>query len=202
MSEMRRGIKHQPALPYQQIHAFVQALRAKNGISPKAFEFLILTAGRSGEVLGAKWDEIDLASKVWTIPADRMKAGREHRIPLSERAVTIIQEMLAGRQCDFVFPEPKKPRLIVNDTTYQALGEILAANPKRGRDHWNYRGAGQTQAERQERQAMSVFFHEAEELMFRHDMMAPGSTRTRGRKPNSVTTTKTENGTASLLAGS
>lgn len=99
-------VKHQPALPYQQIHAFVQALRAKNGISPKAFEFLILTAARSGEVLGAKWDEIDLASKVWTIPADRMKAGREHRIPLCGRAVTIIQEMLAGRQCDFVFPDP------------------------------------------------------------------------------------------------
>lgn len=99
-------VKHQPALPYQQIHAFVQALRAKNGISPKALEFLILTAARSGEVLGAKWDEIDLASKVWTIPAERMKAGREHRIPLSARAVTIIHEMLAGRQCDFVFPDP------------------------------------------------------------------------------------------------
>lgn len=99
-------VKHQPALPYQKIHAFVQALRAKNGISPKAFEFLILTAARSGEVLGAKWDEIDLASKVWTIPTDRMTAGREHRVPLSGRAVTIIQEMLAGRQCDFVFPDP------------------------------------------------------------------------------------------------
>ena len=99
-------VKHQPALPYQQIHAFVQALRQKKGISPKAFEFLILTAARSGEVLGAKWDEIDLTAKVWTIPAERMKAGREHRIPLSAGAVTIINEMLAGKQCDFVFPNP------------------------------------------------------------------------------------------------
>lgn len=99
-------VKHQPALPYQQVHSFVQALRKKKGISPKAFEFLILTAARSGEVLGAKWDEIDLASDVWTIPADRMKAGREHRIPLSARAITIIREMLAGKQCDFVFPDP------------------------------------------------------------------------------------------------
>jgi integrase len=107
-------VKHQPALPYQQIHAFVQALRAKNGISPKAFEFLILTAARSGEVLGAKWDEIDLASKVWTIPAERMKAGREHRIPLSGRAATIIQEMLAGRQCDFVFPDPSGSKSMSN----------------------------------------------------------------------------------------
>lgn len=99
-------VKHQPALPYQQVHAFVQALRQKKGISPKAFEFLILTAARSGEVLGAKWDEIDLESKVWTIPAERMKAGREHRIPLSARAVTIMKEMAAGKQCDFVFPAP------------------------------------------------------------------------------------------------
>lgn len=99
-------VKHQPALPYVQINAFVRALREKKGISPKAFEFLILTATRSGEVLGAKWDEIDLEAKVWTIPAERMKAGREHRIPLSARAMTIINEMLAGRQCDYVFPAP------------------------------------------------------------------------------------------------
>lgn len=99
-------VKHQPALPYQQINAFVSQLRGKRGISPKAFEFLILTAARYGEVLGAKWGEIDLAAKVWTIPAERMKAGREHRIPLSGRAMTIINEMLAGRQSDFVFSDP------------------------------------------------------------------------------------------------
>ena len=99
-------VRHQPALPYPQIHAFVQELRQKRGISPKAFEFLILTATRSGEVLGAKWDEFDLVGNVWTIPAERMKAGREHRVPLSARAVTIIKEMLVGKQCDFVFPDP------------------------------------------------------------------------------------------------
>jgi len=99
-------VQHHPALPYQQVHAFVQKLRQKRGISPKAFEFMILTAARSGEVLGAKWDEFDLASNIWTIPGSRMKAGREHRIPLSSRSVTIIQEMLAAKQCDFVFPGP------------------------------------------------------------------------------------------------
>ena len=99
-------VKHHPALPYQQVHAFVAELRQRRGISPKALEYLILTAARSGEVLGAKWDEIDLAAKVWTIPAERMKAGREHRIPLSTRATAIIKEMQAGRQCDFVFPGP------------------------------------------------------------------------------------------------
>lgn len=99
-------VKHQPALPYQQIYDFVQALREKKGVSPMAFEFLILTACRSGEVLGVKWEEIDLAAKVWTIPAERMKAGREHRVPLSARAMTIIDQMLAGKQCDYVFPDP------------------------------------------------------------------------------------------------
>ncbi len=99
-------VKHQPAMPYRQIFTFVQALRLKSGVSPKALEFLILTAARSGEVLGAQWDEFDLSTNVWTIPAERMKAGREHRIPLSQRAVDIVRVMLAGRQCDFVFPNP------------------------------------------------------------------------------------------------
>ena len=107
-------VKHQPALPYQQIHAFVQALRQKKGISPKAFEFLISTAARSGEVLGAKWDEIDLTAKVWTIPAERMKAGREHRIPLSGRTMATVNEMLAGRQSDYVFPNPSGKRAMSN----------------------------------------------------------------------------------------
>ena len=107
-------VKHQPALPYQQIHAFVQALRQKKGISPKAFEFLILTAARSGEVLDAKWDEIDLTARVWTIPAERMKAGREHRIPLSGKAMAIVNEMLAGRQSDYVFPNPSGKQAMSN----------------------------------------------------------------------------------------
>jgi integrase len=107
-------VKHQPALPYQQIYAFVHELRQKKGISPKAFEFLILTAARSGEVLGAKWEEIDLVAKVWTIPAERMKAGREHRVPLSGGAMVIINEMLAGRQGDYVFPNPSGKKSMSN----------------------------------------------------------------------------------------
>jgi integrase len=107
-------VRHQPALPYQQIHAFVRALRPKKGISPKAFEFLILTAARSGEVLDARWEELDLTAKVWTIPAERMKAGREHRIPLSGRAMAIVNEMLAGRQSDYVFPNPSGKRAMSN----------------------------------------------------------------------------------------
>jgi integrase len=89
-------------------------LRGKKGISPKALEFLILTAARSGEVLGAKWVEFDLANQVWTIPGERMKAGREHRVPLSSRTMTIIKEMLAGKQGEFVFPNPSGNKAMSN----------------------------------------------------------------------------------------
>lgn len=99
-------VEHHPALPYVQAHAFVQALRAKRGIAAKALEFLFLTASRSGEVLGATWGEIDLVGKVWTIPGERMKAGREHRVPLSSRAVTILKDLLPGRFDAFVFANP------------------------------------------------------------------------------------------------
>lgn len=97
-------VKHQPALPYLEIHDFVQSLRKKRGISPKALEFLIQTAARSGEVIGAKWAEFDFTANVWILPAERMKAGREHRVPLNARAQELLREMLAGRQCEFVFP--------------------------------------------------------------------------------------------------
>ena len=99
-------VKHQPSLPYVQIHSFLQGLRSKKGVSPKALEFLILTATRSGDILGAKWSEIDEGSKVWTIPAERMKAGREHRVPLSPQAMVIITEMKKAYQCEYIFPGP------------------------------------------------------------------------------------------------
>ena len=64
----------------------------------RALEFTILTAARSGEVLGARWDEIDLQRKVWTVPAERMKAGKEHRVPLSDRALAILKELHRARR--------------------------------------------------------------------------------------------------------
>lgn len=82
---------HHAAMPYEEIGAFMAALRLREGVTPRALEFLILTAARSGEVMGATWGEIDLKAKVWTVPADRMKAGREHRVPLSARAVEVLK---------------------------------------------------------------------------------------------------------------
>ncbi len=100
---------HHKAMPFTDVPAFVGRLRAMQGVAaPRALEFAILTAGRSGEVLGARWDEIDFEGKVWTVPAARMKAGKEHRVPLSGRAVAILQELHQAQVSDFVFPGFKR----------------------------------------------------------------------------------------------
>lgn len=88
-----RKVKHHAALPFADLPDFMSALRAQDGTAARALEFAILTAARTGEVIGATWQEIDLAEKIWTVPAGRMKAGREHRVPLSARAMEILQLM-------------------------------------------------------------------------------------------------------------
>lgn len=85
--------KHHPSLPWQHISNFMLAIKAREGVSARAVEFTILTACRSGEVRGAKWSEFDLDDKVWTIPAERMKAHREHQVPLSDAAVKLLESM-------------------------------------------------------------------------------------------------------------
>ena len=89
-------------------------LRQQEGVAARALEFAILTAARTGEVIGARWDEIDFADRLWTVPAQRMKAGREHRVPLSEPAFAILEEMQKVRSEDFVFPGGKVGRPISN----------------------------------------------------------------------------------------
>ena len=84
-------VEHLDALPYREASTFMTELRAQEGVSARALEFSILTAARSGEIIGAQWDEIDLDTKLWTIPANRMKAKREHRVPLSDRAIEILE---------------------------------------------------------------------------------------------------------------
>ena len=103
-SKIKR-VKHHPALPYKQINPFIVALRKQKGSTPLALEFMILTAARTGEVTGATWGEIDLDAKVWTVPAERMKAGREHRVPLCSRAIEILTSISSERAAEeFVFP--------------------------------------------------------------------------------------------------
>jgi integrase len=86
-----RKVEHHAALPYAALPAFLTSLREQEGTSARALEFAILTAARTGEVIGARWSEIDLSGKVWIVPPERMKAGKEHRVPLSERALTILE---------------------------------------------------------------------------------------------------------------
>ena len=98
-----RKVEHHAALPYEQVGAFMIQLRERDGIAARALEFAILTAARTNEVIGARWDEIDFAAKVWTVPKSRMKAGREHRVPLSDAVLTILQAMRSLRQDQYVF---------------------------------------------------------------------------------------------------
>lgn len=95
---------HHAALPYQEAGAFLKSIRTQPGVAPRALEFTVLTVARTNEVIGATWAEIDLERSVWTIPAERMKAGKEHRIPLSGRALEILKEMEGLREGDLVFP--------------------------------------------------------------------------------------------------
>jgi integrase len=117
-------VEHHPALPYDDLADFVVMLRKQEGIAPRALEFLILTATRTGEVIGARWDEIDLEQKIWVVPAARMKAGREHRVPLSGAAVAILEEMKKIRESEFVFPGGKSGKPLSNMAMLAVLKRI------------------------------------------------------------------------------
>lgn len=108
--KLSRG--HHAAMDYREVPAFIDRLRSRPAVSARALEFTILTAARSGEVFGATWREIDREGGVWTIPGDRMKGGREHRVPLSGTALAILDEMaVASTDPDtFVFPGAKRGR--------------------------------------------------------------------------------------------
>ena len=99
--KLTRG--HHAAMAFDALPEFMSDLRMRSSISARCLEFLILTAARSGEAVGAKWQEIDLVSAVWTIPAFRMKAGKVHRVPLSNRAIAIINSLRESRVSDYVF---------------------------------------------------------------------------------------------------
>ncbi|WOZ79101.1 tyrosine-type recombinase/integrase [Kosakonia sacchari] len=111
--------KHHAALPYSDIGAFMGELRQRQGISARALEFAILTVARSGEIRGAEWDEIDLAGKTWTIPGTRMKAGKEHRVPLSDAAVALLKDLPRFADNNYIFPAPRGGQL--SDTALLAV---------------------------------------------------------------------------------
>ncbi len=113
---------HFRALPHAEVGAALARVRASDGLSVRlALEFLVLCAVRSGEARGARWDEMDRRAATWTIPARRMKAGREHRVPLSDRALAVLDEAAAIRAGALMFPSPRSDRQLAPGT----LGRLL-----------------------------------------------------------------------------
>jgi integrase len=119
---------HHAALPYDDLPAFMAALRARQSLAALALEFVILTASRSGEVLNARWTEFDLAKAVWTIPASRMKAGQEHRVPLSARALAILKALHQSRTGEFVFPGNRTDKPLSSMAMAMQLRRMNRAN--------------------------------------------------------------------------
>jgi integrase len=123
-------VEHHAALPWREIGGFVATLRTQPGLAPQALLLTILTAARSSEVLCARWGEIDLIEAVWTVPGARMKAGRKHRVPLSDAALAVLRDLLPLREDqaeDWIFPGARKGRPLSN----MAM-EMLLRRMKRG----------------------------------------------------------------------
>lgn len=109
---------HYPALPWRQVPSFMEALRERDGVASRALEFAILTAARSGEVRLATWDEIE--GNVWTVPAERIKAGRRHRVPLSRDAYAVLDRVPRMAESPYVFPSPQEGKAM-SDMTLSAV---------------------------------------------------------------------------------
>ncbi len=122
LARQRDRARHHAALPWQELPQLMPRLAKASGMGALALRFALLTAARSGEVRGATWGEFDLGAKVWTIPAERMKGGREHRVPLSDAAIGVLRqaEKLAGRPEDLAFPSQRAGRSL-SDMTLAAV---------------------------------------------------------------------------------
>jgi integrase len=120
-------VEHQPALPYDQVGDFMTALKEQEGAAALALTFTILTAGRTAEVIGATWGEMDLQKAIWTVPAHRIKAGREHRVPLSEAALRILKELkkqhdlIGAKAGNFIFNGQRHGRPLSNTAMLMLL---------------------------------------------------------------------------------
>jgi integrase len=115
-------VRHHAALPWGEVAAFMAELRSREGVAARALEFAILTAARTNEVIGARWSEIDFSQRVWTIPASRMKADKEHRVPLSEPAIELLRGLWTEANNDLVFIGSQAGRGLGD----RALAEVLA----------------------------------------------------------------------------
>jgi len=106
-----RSVRHHPAMPWETVSTFMIDLKARDGMGARAVEFAVLTAARSGEVRGSRWEEVDLAKALWVIPAERMKAKREHRVPLSREAVALLNALPRYADSFLIFPGTRRQPL-------------------------------------------------------------------------------------------
>jgi integrase len=156
--KLKRG--HHAALPYDDLPAFMAALRTQDGLGAAALELTILSACRTSEVVKAKGVEFDLGKKVWTIPVERMKAGIEHRVPLSERAIVILKKLLLNRAA-YVFPGSKRGKPLSN----AAMSAVLK---RMGRNNITVHGFRSTFSDYVSEQ--TSFSHETREHALAHQI--------------------------------
>jgi integrase len=121
-------VEHHAALPYAQVSAFMAKLRKDSSIGAQCLEFIVLTACRLSEVLYAEWNEIDFDNRVWIVPASRMKANKEHRVPLSTSALAVLKAMQAVRHSDYVFPGARQGRPVGVVTPIRLAKEAAGAD--------------------------------------------------------------------------
>jgi integrase len=119
---------HHKAMSYAEVPEFMAALRTRNSDTARALEFVVLTAVRTNEALGARWSEINFSTKVWTLPKERMKAGREHRVPLSDRALEILEEARKHGSNEFVFPGQKRGKSLSSGSLRLLLDRMKIKN--------------------------------------------------------------------------
>jgi integrase len=121
-------VEHHSALPYVNIAEFMAKVRSAASITARALEFIVLTAARSGEAVGATWDEIDFEAKVWLVPASRMKAGREHRVPLADAAIAVLEAMRAIRLSPYVFPGASAGQPVRGGTVWWLANQLAGVS--------------------------------------------------------------------------
>lgn len=122
-----RKVKHHAAMSYPSLPAFMAELRRHVGISARALELTILTAARTGETIGALWPEFDLSARIWIVPAERMKGGREHRVPLSDQAIIVLRSIPRERDGPgYVFPSVRVGQPLSNMAMLELLRGMRA----------------------------------------------------------------------------
>jgi integrase len=121
-------VNHHPALPYEDVAVFMKVLKSRTDMSARLLEFIILTVARTNEAIGAKWSEIDIDNRTWTVPAERMKPGTVHKVPLSEAALSVLSEIPIISGTDYVFPGRKPNRPVSNMTCLKLLARMGYGN--------------------------------------------------------------------------